>query len=102
MRAALLLGAFAAGVLVGCSQPTPQTNVQGFCRDFANHDPEVKRIREIGAGQPNYAADHQLELEQKLHTAEQKCLIAHGAAPLGGVQPSQNQWYQGGPFRWLF
>lgn len=102
MRKVLALGACAVVALAGCSAPTPQSNVKAFCRDVANHDPEVQQIREIGAGQPLYQADHQIELQQKLHLAEQKCLVAHGAAPPGGVQPSNDPWYRSGPLDWLF
>ena len=84
-----------AGVigLVACAARTPESDVQRLCRDYANNDPGVKLIREIGAGQSIYMAEHQLELEAKLRTAEQKCLAAHGAAPRGGVAVGKRLWY---------
>ena len=102
MKPVFVVAALVVLALAGCASPTPQTNVRAFCRDVANHDPDVRQIREISAGQPIYAADHQIELEEKLHAAEQKCLIAHGAAPAGGVQPRNDQWYRSGPLDFLF
>ena len=102
MKRIFVLGAFAVFAISGCSSPTPQANIRAFCRDYANNDPDVRRIREIGAGQPLYEADHQIELQEKLREAEQKCLVAHGAA-VGGVQPVNQQWYRSsGPLDWLF
>jgi hypothetical protein len=88
--------------VAGCGGPSPQTNVRAFCAAQANHDPDVERIRMIGAGAPFYADEHQIELQAKLHAAEQKCLFAHGAAPPGGVQPYDQRWYSHDPFDWLF
>ena len=102
MKPIFVLGALTWLALVACSPPSPQANVRAFCRDYANNDPDVRRLREIGAGQPLYAADHQIELQEKLREAEQKCLVAHGAA-VGGVQPVNQQWYRSsGPLDWLF
>lgn len=83
-----------AVLLAGCGRAgTLQQQAADACSEQSYKDPTVQRILMIGAGQPAYLADHQLEMDAARHEAEQKCLVARGIAPRGGVQPRTPQWY---------
>ena len=76
----------------GCaSSQHPPDSPQAFCQRQANNDPEVTKLENqvMVEGGPGPYQRQKIELLK--YRALQRCLLARGAAPKGGVEPVMRQ-----------